>query len=88
MSRLLGLIDGTVANLWKPVHATVGWSIWLVEDAPAPGDPDAELVERMARAIDAEPGFNVSDMADLTADEGRKVIDALAQDAHKGGEQE
>ena len=39
------------------------WSLWLVEDAPAPVDPDAELVERMARAIDAEPGFNVSDMA-------------------------
>ncbi len=36
---------------------------WLIEDAPEPVDPDAELVERMARAIDAEPGFNVSDMA-------------------------
>lgn len=35
----------------------------LIEDAPAPVDPDAELVERMATAIDAEPGFNVSDMA-------------------------
>ena len=44
-------IDGTVANLWKPVHATVGWSIWLIEDAPAPVDPDAELVERMAKEV-------------------------------------
>ena len=44
-------IDGTVANLWKPVHATVGWSLWLVEDAPEPVDPDAELVERMAKEV-------------------------------------
>ena len=28
-----------------------GRSLWLVEDAPEPGDPDAELVERMAEAM-------------------------------------
>ena len=44
-------IDVSVANLWKPVHATVGWSIWLIEDAPEPVDPDAELVERMAKEV-------------------------------------
>ena len=27
------------------------WSLWLVEDAPAPVDPDAELVERMAKEV-------------------------------------
>ena len=58
--RIVG-ING--AWLWIPGHADIGWSLWLVEDAPEPVDPDAELVERMARAIDAEPGFNVSDMA-------------------------
>ena len=57
------LIDGTDwPCLWMPRHGR-GWSLWLIEDAPAPVDPDAELVERMATAIDAEPGFNVSDMA-------------------------
>lgn len=33
-------------------------------------------------------GRTITAPTDLTADEGRKVIDALAQDAHKGGEQE
>ena len=45
-------IVGTTGSwLWKPVHATVGWSIWLIEDAPEPVDPDAELVERMAKEV-------------------------------------
>ena len=26
-----------------------GWSLWLIEDAPAPVDPDAEAIEAMAR---------------------------------------
>ena len=60
-----GLIDGDLNRpyVWMPWQAKGGWSLWLIEDAPAPVDPDAELVERMATAIDAEPGFNVSDMA-------------------------
>lgn len=33
-------------------------------------------------------GRTITAPTDLTADEGRKVIDALAQDAHEGGEQE
>ena len=32
-------------------YAERGWSLWLVEDAPEPVDPDAELVERMAEAM-------------------------------------
>ena len=32
-------------------YADYSWSLWLVEDAPAPVDPDAELVERMAEAM-------------------------------------
>ena len=37
--------------LWMPGHADVGWSLWLIEDAPAPVDPDAEAVERMAKEV-------------------------------------
>ena len=33
-------------------------------------------------------GRTITAPAELTADEGRKVIDALTQDAHEGGEQE
>ena len=60
-----GIWLGKIAIAWifGAKYAERGWSLWLIEDAPAPVDPDAELVERMATAIDAEPGFNVSDMA-------------------------
>ena len=37
--------------LWMPGHADVGWSLWLIEDAPEPVDPDAEAVERMAKEV-------------------------------------
>ena len=48
-----GLIkgDGGWVWLWMPRHAELGWSLWLVEDAPTPVDPDAELVERMAKEV-------------------------------------
>ena len=47
------LITGAVGWpwLWMPGHAAVGWSLWLIEDAPEPVDPDAELVERMAKEV-------------------------------------
>lgn len=48
-------IDGTVANLWKPVHATVGWSLWLIEDAPEPVDPDAAVIEAIIAAYRRSP---------------------------------
>ena len=50
-------IDGEVivgtdgAWVWVPANADGGWSLWLIEDVPAPEDPDAELVERMAEAM-------------------------------------
>ena len=43
--------DGGWVWLWMPRHAELGWSLWLVEDAPTPVDPDAELVERMAKEV-------------------------------------
>ena len=47
------LITGAVGWVWPwmPGHAAVGWSLWLIEDAPEPVDPDAELVERMAKEV-------------------------------------
>ena len=37
------LIDGSPGWpwLWMPGHADVGWSLWLIEDAPEPVDPDS-----------------------------------------------
>ena len=47
--RIVG-ING--AWLWLPGHADIdGTTLWLVEDAPEPVGPDAELVERMAEAM-------------------------------------
>lgn len=44
------LIVGTDgAWLWVPANADGGWSLWLIEDAPAPVDPDAAVIEVMAR---------------------------------------
>jgi hypothetical protein len=45
------LIGLTGFCLWMPEYAAVGWSLWLVEDAPEPVDPDAEAVERMAKEV-------------------------------------
>ena len=39
------------AWLWVPGNADGGWTLWLIEDAPAPVDPDAALVERMAKEV-------------------------------------
>ena len=64
--RVIAIEDGTFKGDVVWLHGEDernGWSFWLIEDAPAPVDPDAAAIEAMARAIDAEPGFNVSDMA-------------------------
>ena len=46
------LIVGTDgAWLWVPGNADGGWALWLVEDAPAPVNPDADVIERMAEAM-------------------------------------
>ena len=47
--RIIVGTDG--AWLWVPGNADGGWALWLVEDAPAPVDPDAEAVERMAKEV-------------------------------------
>ena len=46
------LIMGVIgAYLWMPGYEVIDWTLWLVEDAPAPVDPDAEAVERMAKEV-------------------------------------
>ena len=46
-----GLIDGSPGwpYLWVPEEEDGDWSLWLIEDAPAPEDPDAKAIEVMAR---------------------------------------
>jgi hypothetical protein len=46
-------IDGSLGwpYLWVTEQGDGDWSLWLVEDAPEPVDPDAELVERMAKEV-------------------------------------
>lgn len=45
-------IVGTTGSwLWIPGHADIGWTLWLIEDAPAPVDPDAEALDQMAQAM-------------------------------------
>ena len=55
-------IDGEVcivgtdgAWLWVPGNADGGWSLWLVEDAPEPVDPDAAAVEAIVTAYRRSP---------------------------------
>lgn len=52
-----GLIDGDPAlpYVWMPGQANSGWSLWLVEDTPAPVDPDAEVVEALRVAHRRSP---------------------------------
>ena len=45
------LIGPTGFCLWMPEYAAVGWSLWMIEDAPAPVDPDAEVIERVAQVL-------------------------------------
>ena len=51
------LITGAVGWVWPwmPGHAAVGWSLWLVEDAPEPVDPDAAAVEAIITAYRRSP---------------------------------
>lgn len=49
------LIGLTGFWLWMPGHAAVGWSLWLVEDAPEPVDPDAAAVEAIITAYRRSP---------------------------------
>lgn len=42
-------INGMGETLWDGGYGDYGWSLWLVEDAPAP-DPDREAVEAIREA--------------------------------------
>ena len=52
-----GLITGAVGWVWPwmPGHAAVGWSLWLIEDAPEPVDPDAAAIEAIITAYRSSP---------------------------------
>ena len=49
------LIGLTGFCLWMPEYAAVGWSLWLIEDAPEPVDPDAAAVEAIIAAYRRSP---------------------------------
>lgn len=50
------LIVGTDgAWLWVPGNAVGGWNLWLIEDAPAPVDPDAAVIEAIITAYRRSP---------------------------------
>jgi hypothetical protein len=49
------LIGPTGSCLWIPEYADKGWSLWLIEDAPAPVDPDAAVIEAIISAYRRSP---------------------------------
>ena len=49
------LIGPTGFCLWMPEYAAVGWSLWMIEDAPAPVDPDAAVIEAIISAYRRSP---------------------------------
>ena len=50
--RIVGT-DG--AWLWVPGNADGGWTLWLIEDAPEPEDPDAAAIEAIITAYRRSP---------------------------------
>lgn len=70
------LIGLTGFCLWMPEYAAVGWSLWLVEDAPAPVDPDAEALDQMAQAM---ANLDGSDDADEWVPWAEVALDALRE---------
>ena len=50
------LIMGVIgAYLWMPGYEVIDWTLWLVEDAPAPVDPDAAVIEAIITAYRRSP---------------------------------
>jgi len=50
------LIMGVIgAYLWMPGYEVIDWSLWLVEDAPEPVDPDAAVIEAIITAYRRSP---------------------------------
>ena len=50
--RIMGVIG---AYLWMPGYEVIDWTLWLVEDAPEPVDPDAAAVEAIVTAYRRSP---------------------------------
>lgn len=52
-----GIWLGKIAIAWifGAKYADHGWSLWLIEDAPDPVDPDAEAVEAIIAAYRRSP---------------------------------
>ena len=62
------LIGLTGFCLWMPEYAAVGWSLWLVEDAPEPVDPDA--ADRQCAWADYRKDYGVGESGWKSAREG------------------
>ena len=45
------LYDCNGRTIWSSGSEGDGWSLWLVEDAPEPVDPDADLIDSLAKAM-------------------------------------
>ena len=71
--RIMGVIG---AYLWMPGYEVIDWTLWLVEDAPAPVDPDAEALDQMAQAMANLVG---SDDADEWVPWAEVALDALRE---------
>ena len=56
--------DPTRPYVWMPANANSGWSLWLVEDAPAPVDPDA--ADRQCAWADYRKDYGVGE-SDMVA---------------------
>ncbi len=65
--------------IWWPEAHQIGWSLWLVEDAPEPVDPDAELVEaiRGASYTISVNGVRMDPLPGLF--EARQLLNALRE---------
>ena len=71
------LIMGVIgAYLWMPGYEVIDWTLWLVEDAPEPVDPDAEALDQMAQAMANLVG---SDDADEWVPWAEVALDALRE---------
>lgn len=56
--------DPTRPYVWMPENANSGWSLWLVEDAPAPVDPDT--ADRQCAWADYRKDYGVGE-SDMVA---------------------
>ena len=71
------LIMGVIgAYLWMPGYEVIDWTLWLVEDAPEPVDPDAEALDQMAQAM---ANLDGSDDADEWVPWAEVALDALRE---------